>query len=121
MFQEGIVIPPSRVLRDGVWNEELIRTFARNTRYERPKGRLAYLDTSGDLVVAGSTYAGGNEPDWLFINKYDPQGTSLLSFVSHLSQAEGKISDEDWQMLEVTDDPERVVELMRARYGRDRR
>jgi N-methylhydantoinase B len=33
VFQEGIVIPPSLVLRDGVWNEELIRTFARNTRF----------------------------------------------------------------------------------------
>ena len=33
VFQEGIVIPPSRVLRDGVWNEELIRTFVRNTRF----------------------------------------------------------------------------------------
>ena len=33
VFQEGIVIPPSRVLRDGTWNEELIRTFVRNTRF----------------------------------------------------------------------------------------
>ena len=33
VFQEGIVIPPSRVLRDGVWNEDLIRTFVRNTRF----------------------------------------------------------------------------------------
>jgi N-methylhydantoinase B len=33
VFQEGIVIPPSRVLRDGVWNDELIRTFVRNTRF----------------------------------------------------------------------------------------
>jgi N-methylhydantoinase B len=33
VFQEGIVIPPSRVLRDGAWNEELIRTFVRNTRF----------------------------------------------------------------------------------------
>ncbi|GIK82484.1 MAG: methylhydantoinase [Alphaproteobacteria bacterium] len=33
VFQEGIVIPPSRVLRDGIWNEELIRTFVRNTRF----------------------------------------------------------------------------------------
>ena len=33
VFQEGIVIPPSRVLRDGLWNEELIRTFVRNTRF----------------------------------------------------------------------------------------
>jgi len=33
VYQEGIVVPPSRVLRDGVWNEELIRTFVRNTRF----------------------------------------------------------------------------------------
>lgn len=33
VFQEGIVVPPSRVLRDGAWNEELIRTFVRNTRF----------------------------------------------------------------------------------------
>src|ERR1041384_1165523 len=33
VFQEGIVVPPSRVLRDGIWNEELIRTFVRNTRF----------------------------------------------------------------------------------------
>ena len=33
VFQEGIVVPPSRVLRDGVWNEELIRVFLRNTRF----------------------------------------------------------------------------------------
>jgi hypothetical protein len=32
--------------------------------------------------------------------------------------AEGKISDQDWQMLEVTDDPERVVDLVSGRYGR---
>ena len=33
VFQEGIVIPPARVLRNGVWNDELIRTFVRNTRF----------------------------------------------------------------------------------------
>ncbi len=33
VFQEGIVVPPTRVLRDGFWNEELIRTFVRNTRF----------------------------------------------------------------------------------------
>jgi N-methylhydantoinase B len=44
VFQEGIVVPPSRVLRDGVWNEELIRTFARNTRYpEMVRGDIAAI------------------------------------------------------------------------------
>lgn len=33
VFQEGIVIPPTRVLRDGVWNDDLIRVFQRNTRF----------------------------------------------------------------------------------------
>jgi N-methylhydantoinase B len=33
VFQEGIVLPPSRVLRGGIWNEELIRIFVRNTRF----------------------------------------------------------------------------------------
>ena len=44
VFQEGIVIPPSRVLRDGVWNEELIRTFARNTRFpDMVRGDMAAI------------------------------------------------------------------------------
>ena len=33
VFQEGIVIPPTRVLREGVWNDDLIRMFLRNTRF----------------------------------------------------------------------------------------
>jgi N-methylhydantoinase B len=33
VFQEGIVLPPSRVLRGGIWNEDLIRIFVRNTRF----------------------------------------------------------------------------------------
>jgi hypothetical protein len=69
------------------------QTHARKTPYERPKGRLAYLDTSGDLVVAGSAYAGGNDPDWLFVNKYGPDGGVLMSFVSKLGQDEGKATD----------------------------
>ena len=42
----------------------------------------------------------------------------LVRWLRDPVNAEGKISDEDWQMLEVTDDPERVVEVMRGRYGR---
>ena len=33
VFQEGIVIPPTRVLRDGIWNDDLIAVFMRNTRF----------------------------------------------------------------------------------------
>jgi N-methylhydantoinase B len=44
VFQEGIVVPPSRVLRDGVWNEELIRTFVRNTRFpDKVRGDLSAI------------------------------------------------------------------------------
>jgi N-methylhydantoinase B len=33
IFQEGIIIPPVRVARDGVLNEELLRLFFRNSRF----------------------------------------------------------------------------------------
>lgn len=33
VFQEGIMIPPVRVLREGVENEEVIRIFTRNSRF----------------------------------------------------------------------------------------
>jgi len=39
----------------------------------------------------------------------------LVRWLDQKVRAEGKISDEDWRMIEVTDDPERVVELMRNR------
>jgi N-methylhydantoinase B len=32
-FQEGIIVPPVRLMRDGVTNEDLLRTFWRNSRF----------------------------------------------------------------------------------------
>jgi N-methylhydantoinase B len=32
-FQEGIIVPPVRLMRDGVANEDLMRTFWRNSRF----------------------------------------------------------------------------------------
>ncbi len=32
-FQEGIIVPPVRLIRDGVANEDLLRTFWRNSRF----------------------------------------------------------------------------------------
>jgi N-methylhydantoinase B len=32
-FQEGIIIPPSRLMRDGQMNDDLLRTFWRNSRF----------------------------------------------------------------------------------------
>lgn len=44
VFQEGIVIPPTRVLRDGVWNDDLIRLFLRNTRFpDMVKGDMSAI------------------------------------------------------------------------------
>ncbi|MBT5263679.1 MAG: hydantoinase B/oxoprolinase family protein, partial [Rhodospirillaceae bacterium] len=40
-FQEGIMIPPVRVMREGVLNEEVFRIFTRNSRFpEMMKGDL---------------------------------------------------------------------------------
>ena len=36
----------------------------------------------------------------------------LMRWLRDPVQAEGKISEEDWRMIEVTDDPARVVELI---------
>lgn len=33
IFQEGIMIPPTRLVRDGVTNEDLLRVFYRNSRF----------------------------------------------------------------------------------------
>jgi N-methylhydantoinase B len=44
VFQEGIVVPPARVLREGRWNEELIRAFVRNTRFpEMVRGDMSAI------------------------------------------------------------------------------
>ena len=44
VFQEGIVMPPSRVQRAGAWNDELIRLFVRNTRFpDTVRGDLSAL------------------------------------------------------------------------------
>ncbi|MDC0675510.1 hypothetical protein [Nannocystis radixulma] len=67
--------------------------FLRKNQYERPKGRHAFLAPNGDLVVAGSA-RGGNDPDWLFVNRYAAVGGNLLkSFVSPLAADEGHLGD----------------------------
>ncbi len=38
----------------------------------------------------------------------------LVRWLGDPVRREGKIADEDWRMLEVTDDPERVVQLIRS-------
>jgi N-methylhydantoinase B len=44
VFHEGIMIPPVRVMRDGVVNDEVVRIYARNSRFpEMMKGDLAAI------------------------------------------------------------------------------
>ena len=44
IFHEGIMIPPVRVLRDGILNEEVVRIYTRNSRFpEIMKGDLNAL------------------------------------------------------------------------------
>ena len=44
MFHEGIMIPPVRVMRDGVVNEEVVRIYARNSRFpEMMRGDLSAI------------------------------------------------------------------------------
>lgn len=63
-----------------LWTQD----YAGTTQYEHLAGRHAFLDRDGNLVVAGSTYAGGNDPDWIFALKYDPRGTRVRTFVSKI-------------------------------------
>lgn len=44
VFHEGILIPPVRVMREGVLNEEVVRIYTRNSRFpEMMKGDLAAI------------------------------------------------------------------------------
>lgn len=44
VFHEGIMIPPVRVMRDGVVNEEVVRIYERNSRFpETMRGDLAAI------------------------------------------------------------------------------
>lgn len=62
------------------------KTRARSTQYEHLTTRHAFLDSEGNLVVAGSTYAGGNDEDWTFVLKYGPQGARLREFTAKIGK-----------------------------------
>ncbi|WP_417903453.1 hydantoinase B/oxoprolinase family protein [Candidatus Sodalis pierantonius] len=46
IFHEGILIPPVRLYREGVLNEDLFRTFVRNSRFP-------------DMIKGGARHDGG--------------------------------------------------------------
>ncbi len=56
------------------------KSFDATTQYERPIARDVFIDSEGDLMIAGSTYAGGSKDDWYFVLKYDAQGQRLRRF-----------------------------------------
>jgi len=47
IFQEGIIVPPVRVGRDGVLNDELLRVFVRNSRFPA----MAQGDTRASIAA----------------------------------------------------------------------
>lgn len=50
IYQEGIIIPPVRLAREGVWNEEIMRIFLRNGRFpDEQRGDLRALTAAVKL------------------------------------------------------------------------
>jgi len=50
IFQEGILVPPVRIVRQGQWNDELLRMFVRNSRYpEMLHGDIRALTAAAHL------------------------------------------------------------------------
>lgn len=58
IFHEGVIVPPVRVLRDGQWNDDLIRTFIRNSRFpEMLDGDIRAMTAAVQLGVRRLTEA----------------------------------------------------------------
>ncbi|MBV8168066.1 MAG: hydantoinase B/oxoprolinase family protein, partial [Alphaproteobacteria bacterium] len=50
IYQEGIIIPPVRLAREGVWNDEIMRIFLRNGRFpDEQQGDLRALTAAVKL------------------------------------------------------------------------
>jgi len=75
---------------------------------EHLRTRHVFLASDGNLVVAGSTYAGGAEPDWYFVAKYSPGGARLRSFVAKLGN-DVKLADHGLKNIHATHAPDDTV------------
>jgi N-methylhydantoinase B len=98
VFQEGIIVPPMRIYRDGVLNDEVWRMFARNSRFpDILKGDLRAIMASCRLGkqrfeeifqrFGTATTLAARIPDgtYSFWNFLDSDGVTDNSYSVHLS------------------------------------
>jgi len=76
--------------------------------YGYMRTRHVFLASDDNLVVAGSTYAGGADPDWYFVDKYTPAGVRLRSLVTELSDGT-KLADDGLRSVYATHAPDDTV------------
>src|SRR5262245_56700086 len=56
IFQEGVMVPPVRIVREGVWNDEVLRLFLRNSRFpDLMRGDLGAMTAAALLGVGRLT------------------------------------------------------------------
>jgi N-methylhydantoinase B len=59
IFQEGIIVPPVRIARDGHFNDELLRVFVRNSRFRA----MVQGDTRDSIAAPGRPmFSSGSPP-----------------------------------------------------------
>ena len=85
------------------------QSYEAGTPYEHRSARHAFLDGAGNLVVAGSVYAGGNDEDWYFVLKYSPAGARLRTFTAKVGSNAVKLSDYGLQGVYATHGPDDSV------------
>ncbi len=85
-------------------------SYERSTPYEHISARHAFLGRDGNLVVVGTAYAGGNDPDWYFVRKYSPGGVRIRDFVVKLGN-NIKLSEYGLQGVYATHAPDDSVYL----------
>lgn len=83
-------------------------SYERSTTHEHISARHAFIDRDGNLVVVGTTYAGGNPEDWYFVRKYSPSGALLRDFVGKIGQAT-KLTENGLQGVYATHAPDDSV------------
>ena len=100
VFQEGVVVPPVRVLREGLWNEEVLRTFLRNTRFpDMVRGDMSAIMAAVRLgsrrLVELSKRFGGATLEAAFAAMIDQSERALRRALSE-QVPDGRYSFRDW-------------------------
>jgi N-methylhydantoinase B len=90
VFQEGIMIPPVRVVREGIENEEVIRIFTRNSRFPEM--------LSGDLKAIMAACLLGERRLTETVERYGVAAVEQ-SFESMITQTEQALRDQIEQRI----------------------